>query len=104
MLATFKRVRTISQRVQLIASIVVLVLLFLLSSLVLSSRLHAGTSVSSTGGATSSAQTSTGPDPRDEHPQRQWRAMHQQPSSPAGCVPVATNGRGHVPAAGAGSC
>jgi hypothetical protein len=104
MLATLKRVRTISQRVQLIASIAVLVLLLLLSSLVLASRLQVGTPVHSTWDGPSSAQTSTGPDLRDEHPQRQYRQLHQQPPSPSGCVPVATNGRGYVPATGVGSC
>jgi hypothetical protein len=103
MLATLKRVRVLSQRLQLIATIAVLVLLLVVTSLVLSSRPHVGTTTQLSGGATS-AQTSNGPDLRDEHPQRQWQDMHQQTPSPAGCVPVATNGRGHVPATGAGSC
>jgi hypothetical protein len=99
MLATLKRVRVLSQRVQLIASSAVLLLLFLLSSLVLASRPHVGGTASSLSEVSSSIQSSTRPDLRDEHPQRQWLERQQ-----SHCVPMATSGRGHVPATGASSC
>jgi hypothetical protein len=101
--AARKRIRVLSRRVQLIAPIAVLMLALLFSSLVLSSRLHIGTTPPLSR-SSFSVQTSSGPDLRDEHPQRQWQEMHQQTASPAVCVPVATNGRRHVPATGAGNC